>query len=115
MKLSVEQKTASLLKKLSQFLTQQGVDSYLVGGYVRDALLGRATKDIDIAVVATAPEVAQKVATALNGKYVLLDEVNQVARVVLVEGELTQINRWHLDFSTILRDIETNLSHRDLL
>jgi len=113
MKLLVEQEVASLLTEVSQLLTQLGVDSYLVGGYIRDALLGRATRDIDIAVVASAPEVAQKIATALKGKYVLLDEVNQIARVVLVESEPAQANRWHLDFSTIEGGIEANLSHRD--
>lgn len=113
MKLLVEQEVASLLTEVSQLLIQLGVDSYLVGGYIRDALLGRATRDIDIAVVASASEVAQKIATALKGKYVLLDEVNQIARVVLVEGEPAQVNRWHLDFSTIEGDIEVNLSHRD--
>ncbi len=113
MKLLVEQEVASLLTEVSQLLTQLGVDSYLVGGYIRDALLGRATRDIDIAVVASAPEVAQKIATALKGKYVLLDEVNQIARVVLIEGEPAQVNRWHLDFSTIEGGIEANLSHRD--
>ncbi len=110
---SMEQKTTSLVARAKDLLLQQGIDSYLVGGYVRDALLGRATRDIDIAVVAKAPEVAQRLATALDGKYVLLDEANKVARVVLLEFGPIPGNRWNLDLSTIERDIETNLAHRD--
>jgi len=113
MKLFLEQKEASLLTKVSVFLSQENIDSYLVGGYVRDTLLGRPTRDVDIAVDALAPEAAKKVATALEAKYVLLDKVNEIARVVLIEGDPAQGDRWHLDFSTIRGGIEANLSHRD--
>ncbi len=113
MKLFLEQKEASLLTKVSVFLSQENIDSYLVGGYVRDTLLGRPTRDVDIAVDALAPEAAKKVAAALKAKYVLLDKVNEIARVVLIEGDPAQGNRWHLDFSTIRGGIESNLSHRD--
>lgn len=113
MKLFLEQKEVSLLTRVSGFLSQENIDSYLVGGYVRDTLLGRPTRDVDIAVDALAPEAAKKVATALKAKYVLLDKVNEIARVVFIEGDPTQGNRWHLDFSTIRGGIEANLSHRD--
>jgi len=113
MKLSLEQKEASLLTKVSDFLSQENIDSYLVGGYVRDTLLGRPTRDVDIAVDALAPEVAKRMATTLKSKYVLLDKANEIARVVLIEGDPTQGNRWHLDFSTIRGGVEADLSHRD--
>jgi poly(A) polymerase len=113
MKLFLEQKEASLLTKVSGLLSQENIDSYLVGGYVRDTLLGRPTRDVDIAVNALAPEEAKKVATALKAKYVLLDKVNEIARVVFIEDDPAQGNRWHLDFSTIRGGIEADLSHRD--
>jgi len=53
------------------------------------------------------------VATALNARYVPLDEVNEIARVVLTEDDPTPGTRWCLDFSTIRAGIEENLSHRD--
>ena len=71
---------------------------------------GSPYQDIDIALP-QALEIAQKLAKVLGGKYVELDEVNEVARVVLIDPD--QGNRWHLDFSTIEGDIEVNLSHRD--
>jgi putative nucleotidyltransferase with HDIG domain len=43
-----------------------GVDAYLVGGFVRDVLLGRASKDIDIMSVGKGLDLAEKVAQRLN-------------------------------------------------
>jgi poly(A) polymerase len=109
LKLSVKPDVSSLLTRVSHFLTEQGIKSYLVGGFIRDMLLGRDTADIDIAVVADALEVAQKVASALGGKYVLLDEVNRIGRVVLSYRN----NKRELDFSTIEDNIAQDLARRD--
>ncbi len=109
MKLHLEPETSSLLTKVSNFFTEQDIKSYLVGGFVRDVLLGRDTADIDIAVAGDALEVAPKVATAFGGKYIMLDEINGVGRVVVVgEG-----GRWELDFSTFRGSIEQDLERRD--
>ena len=102
---------SSLLTRVSHFLTEQRVKAYLTGGLVRDMLLGRETADIDIAVAADALEVASRVAAALDGRYVPLDETNGVARVVLASSE--QGERYELDFSTMAGDIEPDLARRD--
>ena len=60
MKLSIDPRASSLLAEVNNLLTEQGVKAYLVGGFVRDALLGRDTADIDIAVAADGVEVAQQ-------------------------------------------------------
>ncbi len=109
MKLSIEPKALSLLTTVSNFLTKQGIRAYLVGGFVRDVLLGRDTADIDIVIAADALEVAPKVAAALGGKYVLLDKVNGVGRVVLPSNG----GQWELDLSTLKGDIERDLAQRD--
>jgi len=114
LKLIIEPRASLLLTKVSSFLTKQNVRWYVVGGFVRDVLLGRGTADIDIAVAADALEIAPKVATALGGKYVLLDEVNRVGRVVLVnEGAPSTRGHWQLDFSTFKDNIEHDLARRD--
>ena len=103
-----------LLTKVSNFLTEQDVQSYVVGGFVRDVLLGRDTADIDIAVEADALEIAPKVATALGGKYVLLDEVNRVGRVIVANKEAPSTKkRWELDFSSVDDNIKHDLARRD--
>ena len=109
LELFIQPSAFSLLTRISHILTEQGIKSYLIGGLVRDMLLGRDTADIDIAVASDALKVAPKVATALGGKYVLLDEINGVGRVVLSSGDA----KWELDFSTIEGGIEQDLARRD--
>lgn len=104
---------ASILAKVRAFFLHENIDAYLVGGYLRDNMLGRPTRDIDIAIAAAAPEVAQKLAAALSGRYVLLDEANGIARVVLLQDDETPVSRWHIDVSTMRGSIEEDLSHRD--
>lgn len=107
LKLVIETRVSLALNRVSNFLAEQGIKSYLVGGFVRDALLGRDTADIDIAVAADALEIASKIATVVGGKYVPLDEVNRVARVVLARDRL------EFDFSTLKGNIEQDLAQRD--
>ena len=110
----IEPRALLLLTNVSNLLTGQGIKSYLVGGFVRDMLLGRDTADIDIAIAADALEIAPKVASALGGRYVLLDEINRVGRVVLVNEERPLIEgQWNLDFSTVKGNIEQDLARRD--
>jgi len=97
-----------LLAKVSLILTQHNYPAYLVGGFVRDWLLGRETADIDIAVDGNALDIARKVAQTIGGKYVLLDEVNMIARVIVADGHL-----WHLDFSSFSNGIQNDLARRD--
>lgn len=105
----IESKTSELLAKVSDFLARENVKSYVVGGFVRDVLLRRDAADIDIAVASDALEIAPKVAAALGGKYVLLDEANKIGRVVLVSEERHR----ELDFSTFEGSIEQDLARRD--
>jgi poly(A) polymerase len=108
MKLAIDPQASSLLAAVNNLLTEQGVRSYLVGGFVRDLLLGRETADIDIAVSQDGVEIAQKVADALDGKFVLLDKVNRVGRVIVGKEA-----RRELDFSTFQGSIEGDLAERD--
>lgn len=98
------------MAKVNTFFTEQEIKAYLVGGFVRDALLGRSTADIDIAVAGNAPEIASRMADALGGKFIPLDEANGVGRVVMADSAKGQ---WHVDLSTIVGDIEQDLSRRD--
>ena len=108
-KLSLKPETSLLLTRLSCCLTEHGIGAYLVGGFVRDVLLGRDTADIDIAIAGDALEIAPDLANTLGGKYVLLDEVNRIGRVILVN----EANQWQIDFSTFRDSIEQDLAQRD--
>jgi poly(A) polymerase len=110
----MESKALSILTVVNDFLTELNVKSYIVGGFVRDVLLCRDTADIDIAIDSDALEVSSKLAVELNGRYVPLDEVNKVGRVVLSGGAWSSLGKqWHLDISTIEDDIEKDLGRRD--
>jgi tRNA nucleotidyltransferase (CCA-adding enzyme) len=47
---------------------EQGVPAYLVGGFVRDLLLGRQDRDLDVVVEGDGIELAARLATALGGQ-----------------------------------------------
>jgi len=99
----------STLDKLHEFLAQQSYHAYIVGGFIRDWLLGRRTNDVDIAVNGSALSIAGNIAESLGGKFVLLDDVNGIARVIVGEKE----QQWNLDFSSFDGDIESDLARRD--
>ena len=112
----------AILAKISHLLATQKRQGYIVGGFIRDRLLKRKTNDIDIAVSGDAVTTARKVAKEIGGTFVLLDDVNKVARVVVVEDEqpgktardqeLRGIE-WHFDFSSFAGDIKSDLARRD--
>jgi tRNA nucleotidyltransferase/poly(A) polymerase len=87
---------------------------YLVGGYVRDAFLGRLVKDasgtfkakdLDYAVDGgPALDLAKAVATELSGHLVLLDESHDTYRVVL--DDQTMLDFAGLVGGTLERDIK---------
>lgn len=51
---------------ISETAHQKGVEAYVIGGYVRDCLLKRMSKDIDIVVVGNGIDLARAVAKVLN-------------------------------------------------
>lgn len=55
---------------------------YLVGGAVRDAMLGRAVHDLDVVLSGGAKKAARKTADALGGVFYMLDEARDTARVI---------------------------------
>ena len=76
---------------------------------MRDALLGRSSQDLDIAVEGNAIAVGQDLAAALEGRCVVLDDVRGIARLLLTlpEGE-TQA-----DINSAQLGIEADLAARD--
>jgi poly(A) polymerase len=113
---------AATLAKIYHLLDIQKKQGYIVGGFIRDWLLERKTNDIDIAVSGDAIPIARKVAEEIGGKFVLLDDVNDIARVVVIEDEQPRGNsqnqeshgaEWHFDFSPFMGDIESDLARRD--
>lgn len=56
-----------IFKILSEIADNNGIEIYVIGGYVRDLLLGRSSKDIDIVVLGNGIELAENAAKQLGG------------------------------------------------
>jgi poly(A) polymerase len=85
-----------------------GRDAWIVGGAVRDRLLGRATTDLDLAVPADPADAARALARATGGSPFRLSGAFGAWRVV------GPGHSWHVDL-VVLRDgdIDADLAARD--
>ena len=94
-----------------QALQEPGNDVYLVGGAVRDIVLQRPCHDFDFVLKAGARKIARKVANALKGAFLMLDEDREIARVILRDADGRRI---FLDFSIFrAKNLEEDLRGRD--
>lgn len=94
---------------LREFFASGGVEAYLVGGVVRDGLLGRPTQDIDVAVAADAQRIGRELAASIGGHLVTLDEARDIVRVV-VTGEPQPL---YVDINSMAGSLEGDLRRRD--
>ncbi len=101
------------LDDIARFLSREGIDAYLVGGFVRNILLGRKTADIDIAVAGDSLQWAQRAAAVLGGTYVALDEPHGIGRVVGKTASDSPGQSWYFDFTSLRGNIEEDLAQRD--
>jgi putative nucleotidyltransferase with HDIG domain len=74
---------AGLIRRLAAFFEEAAVEAVVAGGYVRDLLLKRPSKDIDISVAGDPLELGERLAEALGAKYFPLDRERRHARVLL--------------------------------
>src|SRR5690606_28121563 len=62
--------THPVFKVVSQIVAEEQLEAYVIGGFVRDIFLERQRKDIDIVVVGSGVELAEKAAAKLRVKKV---------------------------------------------
>jgi len=82
--------------------------SYLVGGYIRDIVLGRETEkvDFDIVVPLNAIEIGKKIADNIGSKFIILDEKREVVRIFLNHIDIDIANQ-------VASTVEGDLCSRD--
>ncbi|MFW6022175.1 MAG: CCA tRNA nucleotidyltransferase [Halanaerobiaceae bacterium] len=94
---------------LSEFLkivTQEDIEAYLVGGFIRDLYIKKNVKDIDIVLKERVAEIARYFADINNGYFVILDDNRSIYRVI--------IKNISFDFVKMIgSSIEEDLSRRD--
>ncbi len=97
-----------LLERLRPLLAQQNMPVYLVGGAVRDALLGRISHDLDFVVPRNGIKLAFAVGDALQMPAYVLDRERDTGRVVVPDSDTT------LDFARFRgADLTADLFDRD--
>ncbi len=84
-------------------------EAYLTGGFLRDILLGRAVRDVDLALSGDTLGLARRAAAALKGHYVPLDEERGTARIVRSPRALVR----YIDVTRLRGDIQADLAERD--
>ena len=97
---SDDQKSA--VKQITQLFKKEGADIYLVGGCVRDSLLGLSPKDIDIEIYKLPPETIESVLA----KHFKIDTVGKNFGVFLLKG-------YSIDVSLPRKESKTGLRHTD--
>ena len=104
-----------LLKLILNFASKSNRKVFLVGGFLRDLLLGRETKDFDLVPEGNAGKFARRFANEVRGSFVLLDEKNKIYRVVKQKTSKKKGKEiFNLDFSQMRgRKIEEDLLRRD--
>jgi putative nucleotidyltransferase with HDIG domain len=97
-----------LLDKLQPIFARLDQPVYLVGGAIRDMLLGRSSKDLDFVLPSGAVQLAFKVADFLGQPAYVLDRQRDAGRIVLQREDTT------LDFTRFRGDdLEADLRDRD--
>ncbi|MCA9995840.1 MAG: HDIG domain-containing protein [Anaerolineales bacterium] len=77
-----------LLAELRPFFLQQATAVYLVGGAVRDAVLGRPSHDLDFVVAQGGIKLALRLGDMLGAPAYILDRARDTGRVVLADTTL---------------------------
>jgi tRNA nucleotidyltransferase (CCA-adding enzyme) len=93
-----------------------GVAAYLVGGFVRDLLLGRANRDLDVVVEGDGPAFARQLADRLGGR-VRVHEAFLTAVVTAPDGRHVDVASARSEFyraPATLPEVESSALRQDL-
>lgn len=86
-----EHLTHPIFEKVKNTLAQNDIQAYVVGGYVRDLLLGRPSKDIDIVTLGSGIELAELVAASI-GKNIKVNVFKSFGTAMFRYGD------WEIEF-----------------
>lgn len=104
-----------ILRALTTFARERGVQLYLVGGSVRDLLLGRQTTDIDFTLASNAIQFAKAFAATIGAIAIALEENPPTARVVVKPDSTSQSPQLSMDFAQFrAASLTDDLRLRDL-
>ena len=101
-----------ILNKIAKAADELNVECYLIGGFVRDKIIGRATKDADIVCLGDGIELAHKVAERFKPKPPVAFFKNFGTAQIKIAGFFKEANDIPLfhdhEEETVISDIETD-------
>jgi poly(A) polymerase len=100
----------TVLARLSSFFGARQCSAFLVGGYLRDALLSIASNDLDFALPGDPQALGQSLAQELGGTYIPLSRTHSVCRIVAADPTG---RRWNIDLAGFSGSVEDDLRRRD--
>ena len=89
--LSSELENTEVFEHIRRVVEQAGVEAYLIGGYVRDMLLKRPCKDIDIVCLGSGTDLAERFAAFYGGEAEVAHFKNFGTAMVKIPG-------WEVEF-----------------
>lgn len=99
-----------VLITLQKFARQKRIDLFLVGGFLRDNLLGKNGQDFDFAISKNGLRFAKTFAKEIKGAFVILDQERGCARVVKKYKDKIET----YDFADFrAATLKGDISHRD--
>jgi len=112
-----------LVERVFELSAELGTTIYLVGGTVRDLVLGRDTHDLDFAVQGSGLALARHIADRLEGYFAPLDRERRTGRVLLAHAVAPALSAdiagpgcppQHLDIASLRGDdLNADLEGRD--
>jgi len=95
------------LNLIQSIISDYKTEAYLVGGIVRNQLMVRPTKDVDLAIANNPKEIAHRLSEKLKAPMITLEEEREIYRVFSNDG-------FQFDFARFKgKNIEEDLSQRD--
>jgi tRNA nucleotidyltransferase/poly(A) polymerase len=110
-----------LAERVIALVRNQERPAWLVGGFVRDRLLGRASHDLDLIVPEGGIRLARTIAAVFGGASFVLDERRDVGRAILADGpnqtlevDVARLRMPDLHDDLALRDFTINAMAMDI-
>ncbi|MFQ6607668.1 MAG: CCA tRNA nucleotidyltransferase [Fidelibacterota bacterium] len=118
--LDQDSENVKLFKAAGALASEEAVDVYVVGGYVRDLMLGRPLSDVDLMVVGDGISYARKLAKKLKIRTVVPFEKFGTAQIQsqdrIIEVATARVERYDRDSrnpQVRSADLEADLARRD--
>ena len=107
---SLSAHTRALTVRVADILAARGIPAFLVGGSVRDALLGKTTYDVDIVIDGSPHEIGPELAATVEGRLVSFDVPRDMVRIVVS----SESSKTDIDLARMIGDsIREDLCRRD--